>query len=73
MFLFQGFRKIKGALVSIFVFTFFVSFLSRKLLLSGDIETNPGGPEAQFEQPFYHLSLESEQNFQSIILLKYNF
>ena len=28
--------------VSIFVFTFFISFFSRKLFLSGDIETNPG-------------------------------
>ena len=40
IFLFSRFRNIKGVFVSIF-FTFFVSFFSRKLLLSGDIETNP--------------------------------
>ena len=42
IFLFSRFRKIKEVFVSIFVFTLFVSFLSQKLLLSGDIETIPG-------------------------------
>ena len=42
IFLFSRFKKIKGVFVSIFVFTFFISFFSRKLFLSGDIETNPG-------------------------------
>ena len=40
--LFPRFRRIKGVFVSIFVFLFFVSFFSRRLLLSGDIKTNPG-------------------------------
>ena len=41
IFLFSRFRKIKGVFVGTFVFPFFVSFFfSRKLFLSGDIETN---------------------------------
>ena len=42
IFLFSRFRKIKGVFVSIFVFTFSVSFFSQRLFLNGDIETNQG-------------------------------
>ena len=42
IFLFSRFRKIKGVFVSIFVFTFFVSFFFTKATFCGDIETNAG-------------------------------
>ena len=73
IFLFSRFRKIKGVFVSIFVFTFFVSFLSRKLLLSGDIETNPG-PRRNLSNHFtichWNLNSISAHNFAKVQLLK---
>ena len=41
-FLFSRFRKIKGVLLVYLFSHFLFLFFSRKLLLSGDIETNPG-------------------------------
>ena len=73
IFLFSRFRKIKGVFVSIFVFTFFVSFFSRKLLLSGDIETNPG-PRRNLSNHFtichWNLNSISAHNFAKVQLLK---
>ena len=73
IFLFSRFREIKGVFVSIFVFTFFVSFLSRKLLLSGDIETNPG-PRRNLSNHFtichWNLNSISAHNFAKVQLLK---
>ena len=60
-FLSPRFKKIKGVCVSIFVFTFFVSFFfSQKLLSSGDIETYPG-PRHNLKNHFIicHWSLSS--------------
>ena len=72
-FLFSRFKKIKGVFVSIFVFTFFVSFLSRRLLLSGDIETNPG-PRRNLSNHFtichWNLNSISAHNFANVQLLK---
>ena len=72
-FLFSRFIKIKGVFVSIFVFTFFVSFLSRKLLLSGNIETNPG-PRRNLSNHFtichWNLNSISAHNFAKVQLLK---
>ena len=42
IFLCSRFTKIEEVFFSMFVFTFFVFFTSRKLFLSGDIETNSG-------------------------------
>ena len=73
IFLFSRFRKIKGVFVSIFVFTFFVSFFSRKLLLSGDIETNTG-PRRTLNNHFtichWNLNSISAHNFVKVQLLK---
>ena len=71
IFLFSRFRKIKGVFTSIFVFTFFVSFLSRKLPLSGDIETNPG-PRRNLSNHFtichWNLNSISAYNFAKVQL-----
>ena len=73
IFLFSRFRKINGVFVSISVFTFFVSFLSRKLILSGDIETNPG-PTLNLRNHFtichWNLNSISAHNFAKVQLLK---
>ena len=73
IFLVSRFRKIKGVFVSVFVFTFFVSFFSRKLLLSGDIETNPG-PKPNLNNHFtichWNLNSISAHNFAKVQLLK---
>ena len=72
-FLSPRFKKIKGVFVSIFVFTFFVSFFSRKLLLSGDIDTNPG-PTRNLSNDFtichWNLSSISAHIFAKVQLLK---
>ena len=73
-FLVSRFRKIKGVFVSIFVFTFFVSFFSRKrLLLRGDIETNPGqrrNLSNHFTICHWNLNSISAHNFAKVQLLK---
>ena len=73
IFLFSRFRKIKGLFDIIFVFTFFVSFFSRKLLLSGDTETNPGSRRNlsnHFTICHWNLNSISAQNFAKVQLLK---
>ena len=73
IFLFSRFRKIKGVFVNIFVFKFFISFFSRKLFLSGDIETNPD-PRRNLSNYFAicHWNLNSipAHNFAKVQLLK---
>ena len=76
IFLFSKRKKIKGMFVSIFVFTFFISFFfffSRKLFLSGDIETNPD-PRPNLNNHFsifyWNLNSISVHNFVKVQLLK---
>ena len=68
IFLFSKFRKIKGVFVSIFVFTFFAYFLSRKLLLSGVIENNPGRNPVTICH--WNLNSISAHDFAKVQLLK---
>ena len=72
-FQFSRFRKIKRVVVSIFVFTFFVSFFSGKPLLSGDIEINPG-PRHNLNNHFtichWNLNSISAHDFAKVYLLK---
>ena len=74
IFLFSRFKKIKGVFVSLFVFTFLVSFFySRKLFLSGDTETNPGQRRNLNNHFFichWNLNSISAHNFVKIHLLK---
>ena len=75
IFLFSRFRKIKRVFVSIFVFTLFVSFFffSRKPLLNGDIENNPG-PKRNLSNHFtvchWNLNSISAHNFAKVQLLE---
>ena len=73
IFLFSRFKKNKGVFVSIFIFTFFISFFSRKLFLSGDIENNPE-PRRNLNNHFtichWNLNSISTHNFVKIHLLK---
>ena len=75
IFLFSRFRKIKEVFVSIFVFTFFVSFFSQKILLNEDTETNPG-PRHNWNNHFtichWNLNSISVHNFAKEQLLKAN-
>ena len=66
IFLFSRFREIKGVFVSIFGSTFFVAFLSRKLFLSGDNETNP----EPWRSLSNHFNSISAHNFAKVQLLK---
>ena len=73
IFLFSRFRKIKGVFVCIFVFTFFVYLFPRKLLLSGDIETNPGlkyNLNNHFTICHWNLNSISAHNFAKVQLLR---
>ena len=66
IFLFSRFREIKGVFVSIFGSKFFVAFLSRKLFLSGDNETNP----EPWRSLSNHFNSISAHNFAKVQLLK---
>ena len=73
IFLFSRFRKIKGMFVSVSVFTFFASFFSRKLFLSGRIETNLGprrNLNSDFTMCYWNLNTISVHNFAKVQLLK---
>ena len=73
IFLFSRFRKIKGVSVSIFVFALFVSLFSRKLFLSGNIDTNPGPSRNlnnHFTVCYWNLNSISAHNFAKVQLLK---
>ena len=59
--------------VGIFVFTFFISFFSQKLFLSGDIETNLGPRHYlnnYFTIYYWNLNSISAHNFAKVQLLK---